>query len=92
MIGMKTLLVASAVSAFAMIGASETQAATYTLDFDSAIPDTLSRSGQPRDRQRKLPCGPMPGSEHRWRGDADGGPGVHVLGFLVLVPASGQHG
>lgn len=42
MLGMKTLLAASAVSAFALIGASETQAATYTLDFDSPVPDTLT--------------------------------------------------
>lgn len=42
MLSIKTVLLASAVSAFAMIGASETQAATYTLDFDSPVPDALT--------------------------------------------------
>ena len=37
--GMKTALVASVVSVFVIVSAPETQAATYTLDFDSAVPD-----------------------------------------------------
>lgn len=42
MLGIKTAIAASVVSAFALISAPETQAATVTLDFNSPVPAPLT--------------------------------------------------